>query len=62
MYPVVIGNGRCMTNDTVIKGYHIPKGVSVQKIVYQFCKKINEKFFFLFQYLGSSSISTLRNK
>lgn len=30
MYPVVIGNGRCMTKDTVIKGYHIPKGVSVK--------------------------------
>ncbi|XP_034937560.1 probable cytochrome P450 49a1 [Chelonus insularis] len=29
MYPVVIGNGRCMTKDTVIKGYHIPKGVQV---------------------------------
>ncbi|XP_063992761.1 probable cytochrome P450 49a1 [Diachasmimorpha longicaudata] len=29
MYPVVIGNGRCMTKDTIIKGYHIPKGVQV---------------------------------
>lgn len=28
MYPVVIGNGRCMTKDTVISGYHVPKGVS----------------------------------
>ena len=27
MYPVVIGNGRCMTKDTVIKGYRVPKGV-----------------------------------
>nr|UEN71159.1 cytochrome P450 4AV17 [Meteorus pulchricornis] len=29
LYPVVIGNGRCMTKDTVIKDYHIPKGVQV---------------------------------
>ncbi|KOX77763.1 putative cytochrome P450 49a1 [Melipona quadrifasciata] len=29
MYPVVIGNGRCMTKDTVIKGYRVPKGVQV---------------------------------
>ncbi|XP_026681996.1 probable cytochrome P450 49a1 [Diaphorina citri] len=29
MYPVVLGNGRCMTKDTVIKGYNIPKGVQV---------------------------------
>ncbi|KAF7378859.1 hypothetical protein HZH66_015093 [Vespula vulgaris] len=29
MYPVVIGNGRCMTKDTVISGYHVPKGVQV---------------------------------
>ncbi|KDR23725.1 probable cytochrome P450 301a1, mitochondrial isoform X2 [Zootermopsis nevadensis] len=27
MYPVVIGNGRCMTRDTVVAGYQIPKGV-----------------------------------
>ncbi|PSN38977.1 putative cytochrome P450 301a1 [Blattella germanica] len=26
MYPVVIGNGRCMTKDTIIAGYQIPKG------------------------------------
>ncbi|XP_076303877.1 uncharacterized protein LOC143221989 [Lasioglossum baleicum] len=26
MYPVVIGNGRCMTKDTVIGGYQVPKG------------------------------------
>lgn len=29
MYPVVIGNGRCMTKDSVISGYQIPKGVSI---------------------------------
>ncbi|KAK2581868.1 hypothetical protein KPH14_002331 [Odynerus spinipes] len=29
MYPVVIGNGRCMTKDTVISGYNVPKGVQV---------------------------------
>ncbi|XP_051169311.1 probable cytochrome P450 49a1 [Leptopilina boulardi] len=29
MYPVVIGNGRCTTTDTVIGGYHVPKGVHV---------------------------------
>lgn len=28
MYPVVIGNGRSMTTDTIIGGYHVPKGVS----------------------------------
>jgi hypothetical protein len=27
MYPVVIGNGRLLTRDTVIAGYRIPKGV-----------------------------------
>ncbi|XP_076619364.1 putative cytochrome P450 301a1, mitochondrial [Colletes latitarsis] len=29
MYPVVIGNGRCMTKDTIISGYQVPKGVQV---------------------------------
>ncbi|KAK6626345.1 hypothetical protein RUM43_006656 [Polyplax serrata] len=29
MYPVVIGNGRTMTKDTIICGYHVPKGVQV---------------------------------
>ncbi|RZF38821.1 hypothetical protein LSTR_LSTR000524 [Laodelphax striatellus] len=29
MYPVVIGNGRLVTNDTVLGGYMIPKGVQV---------------------------------
>ncbi|XP_020300797.1 probable cytochrome P450 49a1 [Pseudomyrmex gracilis] len=29
MYPVVIGNGRCMSSDTVIGGYLVPKGVQV---------------------------------
>ncbi|XP_025204934.1 probable cytochrome P450 49a1 isoform X1 [Melanaphis sacchari] len=29
MYPVVIGNGRCMTKETIISGYKIPKGVQV---------------------------------
>ncbi|CAG2065560.1 unnamed protein product, partial [Timema podura] len=28
MFPVVIGNGRCMMRDTVIAGYQIPAGVS----------------------------------
>lgn len=32
MYPVVIGNGRCMTKETVIGGYKIPKGVRFYKI------------------------------
>lgn len=27
MYPVVIGNGRSTTSDTIIGGYHVPKGV-----------------------------------
>ncbi|XP_057340783.1 probable cytochrome P450 49a1 [Microplitis mediator] len=43
MYPVVIGNGRCMTNDTVIKGYHIPKGVQV---VFQHYVISNEEKYF----------------
>ncbi|XP_037303594.1 probable cytochrome P450 49a1 [Manduca sexta] len=29
MYPVVIGNGRQLTKDTVISGYNIPKGTQV---------------------------------
>lgn len=29
MYPVVLGNGRCMTKDTVVGGYKVPKGVQV---------------------------------
>ncbi|KAG7204439.1 hypothetical protein KM043_004876 [Ampulex compressa] len=29
MYPVVIGNGRSMTKDTIISGYRVPKGVHV---------------------------------
>jgi len=33
MYPVVIGNGRCMTKETVISGYKIPKGVSIHNIL-----------------------------
>lgn len=28
MYPVVIGNGRCLTKDTVIAGFQVPRGVS----------------------------------
>ncbi|KAG8035300.1 hypothetical protein G9C98_006746 [Cotesia typhae] len=43
MYPVVIGNGRCMTKDTVIKGYHIPKGVQV---VFQHYVISNEERYF----------------
>lgn len=27
MYPTVIGNGRSTTSDTIIGGYHVPKGV-----------------------------------
>ncbi|PNF21414.1 hypothetical protein B7P43_G15326 [Cryptotermes secundus] len=33
MYPVVIGNGRLLTRDTVIAGYQIPKGVRLHFIV-----------------------------
>nr|QZM07455.1 cytochrome P450 monooxygenase CYP301B1 [Lasioderma serricorne] len=29
MFPVVIGNGRCTTKDTYIRGYHIPEGVQI---------------------------------
>ena len=31
MYPVVIGNGRTLTVDTVVGGYLIPKGVSAAR-------------------------------
>lgn len=31
MYPVVIGNGRQLTKDTVICGYNIPKGVRTNR-------------------------------
>lgn len=31
MYPVVIGNGRCTSTDCVVRGYRIPKGVSIQQ-------------------------------
>lgn len=31
MYPVVIGNGRCLQSDAVVAGYHVPKGVSDYK-------------------------------
>jgi hypothetical protein len=30
MYPVVIGNGRCLQSDAVVYGYHVPKGVSIE--------------------------------
>lgn len=43
MYPVVIGNGRCMTKDSVIAGYQIPKGV---QIVFQhYAISNSEKYF-----------------
>ncbi|KAF7270578.1 hypothetical protein GWI33_016469 [Rhynchophorus ferrugineus] len=29
MYPVIIGNGRCLQSDTVLAGYHVPKGTHV---------------------------------
>lgn len=29
LFPVVIGNGRQLSKDTVIGGYNIPKGVSI---------------------------------
>lgn len=29
MYPVIIGNGRSLQKDTVIAGYHVPKGTHV---------------------------------
>lgn len=43
MYPVVLGNGRCMTKDTVIKGYNIPTGVQV---VFQHYVTGNEEKYF----------------
>ncbi|XP_072746303.1 probable cytochrome P450 49a1 isoform X1 [Anoplolepis gracilipes] len=43
MYPVVLGNGRSTTSDTIIGGYHVPKGVHV---VFQHCVISNlEKYF-----------------
>lgn len=32
MYPVIIGNGRSLQTDTVIGGYHVPKGVFFTQI------------------------------
>ncbi|XP_025835361.1 probable cytochrome P450 49a1, partial [Agrilus planipennis] len=29
MYPVIIGNGRSLTSDTIIEGYMVPKGTHV---------------------------------
>ncbi|XP_011299702.1 probable cytochrome P450 49a1 isoform X4 [Fopius arisanus] len=43
MHPVVIGNGRCMTRDTIIKGYRIPKGVQV--IFQHYVISNQEKYF-----------------
>nr|UZE89914.1 cytochrome P450 CYP301B1 [Chrysoperla zastrowi sillemi] len=44
MYPVVIGNGRCVTNDCVIRGYQVPKGV---QIIFQHYVISNlEKYFY----------------
>ncbi|XP_075234243.1 putative cytochrome P450 49a1 [Lycorma delicatula] len=43
MYPVVIGNGRCMTKDTVIRGYLIPKGTQV--IFQHYVISNSEKYF-----------------
>lgn len=35
MYPVVLGNGRSLQSDTVISGYHVPKGVCVGKCKFE---------------------------
>lgn len=43
MYPVVIGNGRCMTKDSVIGGYKIPKGVQV--VFQHYAISNSEKYF-----------------
>ncbi|XP_044010379.1 probable cytochrome P450 49a1 [Aphidius gifuensis] len=43
LYPVVIGNGRCMTKDTIINGYHVPKGVQV---IFQHCIISNKEKYF----------------
>lgn len=43
MYPVVIGNGRCMTKDNVIGGYQIPKGVQV--VFQHYAISNSEKYF-----------------
>lgn len=40
MYPTVIGNGRCLTKDTVIHGYQIPKGVSCMVLNKQYLIEI----------------------
>ncbi|XP_014260193.1 probable cytochrome P450 49a1 [Cimex lectularius] len=43
MYPVVIGNGRCLTKDTEILGYNIPKGTQVVFQHYVICN--SERYF-----------------
>lgn len=53
MYPVVIGNGRQTTNDCIIGGYQIPKGVSFSEM------SIRSRQILI---LGASDFSTLRHK
>ncbi|EEB19767.1 cytochrome P450, putative [Pediculus humanus corporis] len=43
MYPVVIGNGRCMTRNNVISGYQIPEGVQV--VFQHYAISNSEKYF-----------------
>ncbi|XP_047106300.1 probable cytochrome P450 49a1 [Schistocerca piceifrons] len=43
MYPVIIGNGRCLQSDAVIEDFHIPKGTHV--IFPHLCLGRSERYF-----------------
>lgn len=36
MFPVVIGNGRCTTSNSVIGGYQVPKGVGLTHFIFNY--------------------------
>lgn len=57
----MIGNGRCMTKDTIINGYHVPKGVSNNKKQTTTNDILFIYLFYCYDYLGAGYFSTLYN-